>query len=393
MDQSDSLQRNLKILPVVYAFSGASFIVPIIVPFLRENGLDLHRIFLLQTFYAASLLIMEIPTGYLSDRWGRVNTAIAGSLLRLIGMLGYCMGHSFFAFAGAEIFLAIGASCHSGTLDALTYDTLASLKKTDSYRKVIGHQRSLFFGAEAVAAALAGVLAVINLRLAFGVTVVAFSCALVASFLLSEPDRHTMQQERHWDSIKRIAVTTAKSPVLRGVILLYSLIATLGLSLFWFTQPYQTEAGLPLLFFGIVHTCVVGAGAIASRFAYTFERFVSDRLLLLSIVLITTLGFVLLGSMVTLWMLPCFIVVRMAWSVVMPVTTDIGNSVIEARDRATVLSIKAFGHRLLFTCVAPLLGYMTGIIDLRLAILITGITGGALAALVLLCTWGIWNDR
>ncbi len=393
MDRDEPLTRNLRILPLVYAFTGSAFVIPVIVPYLQGNGLTLREVFLLQTVYAGTLLTMEIPTGYLSDRWGRVNTAILGSLLRLVGALGYFIGHGFWGFVIAEFLWSCGSSCHSGTLDALTYDTLSGMGKTGEYRRIIGHQRSLFFGGEALTSAVAGLFAVINLRFTVALTVLTFSCGLIATVLLAEPQRHTMAQERHWDSIKRIAVTTARSRILRGVIALYSIVATLGLSLFWFTQPYQMQAGLPLVLFGVAHAAVVGGGALAARFAHLLERFFSDRITLLLIVTVTAVGYLALGSGVSLGLLPFFILVRMAWAMISPITMSIGNAYIDERDRATVLSIKAFGHRLLFTLTVPVLGYMTDVMELHTAILITGMIGAFLGALVLLRTWSVWECK
>ena len=49
---------------------GFSFFVPVMTPYLREEGLGMARIAGLQTVLLWAMLIAEVPTGVIADRLG-----------------------------------------------------------------------------------------------------------------------------------------------------------------------------------------------------------------------------------------------------------------------------------------------------------------------------------
>ncbi len=375
------------------ASSGSMVYIATIVPFYFSQGLTTGDVFLVQTVFAAMMLLGEIPTGYVSDRWGRRKTLMLGSVLRLLGLGTYCLGTGLPHFVAAEILIALGLSFHSGTVDALLYDTLLEDGKTQGYRRASGINRAWFFGAEGLASLLGGLLASINLRWPFYASLVPYTGTLLISALLREPHRHRPQVAGHLRTMLAIAAQTVRSRHLRLTVILFSVLSTMGLSLFWFTQPYQTAVGLPLVFFGIAHTVVVWCGAVASRVTHRLERWVSDRALLLWLALGLMGSYVFLAAFPSLGILLLFPLGRMCWAIVMPLTNDMVNRHTSSDVRATVLSVKAFGHRLLFTLTAPVLGYLTDALDLRTAMMIAGVIGGSVTLLMLARFWKVSEPR
>jgi len=49
-------------------------IVPILIPYYKSNLLNSAQIFTIQAAYALSILLMEVPSGYLADVIGRKKT-------------------------------------------------------------------------------------------------------------------------------------------------------------------------------------------------------------------------------------------------------------------------------------------------------------------------------
>ncbi|MGB6340698.1 MAG: hypothetical protein WBF32_13080 [Candidatus Aminicenantaceae bacterium] len=49
-------------------------IVPILIPYYRSNLLNSTQIFTIQAAYAFSILLLEVPSGYLADVIGRKKT-------------------------------------------------------------------------------------------------------------------------------------------------------------------------------------------------------------------------------------------------------------------------------------------------------------------------------
>ena len=58
---SVALQRNLRAVLLLRAAQRFMLTAPILVPFLAYYGQDIQQIFWLESFYALTVLIMEVP--------------------------------------------------------------------------------------------------------------------------------------------------------------------------------------------------------------------------------------------------------------------------------------------------------------------------------------------
>src|SRR6266568_4384131 len=98
-------------IPRLYAFSFLQmtlFPMAIITLFWKDRiGLTLTQILLLQSIMSIVMVLMEYPTGYVSDRIGyRVSLTLA-SLLGMIGWGIYTVASTFGQVLAAEILLGI----------------------------------------------------------------------------------------------------------------------------------------------------------------------------------------------------------------------------------------------------------------------------------------------
>ncbi len=109
--------------------------MPIVVLFYEDNGLEMRHIFILQAIYSISIVVLEIPSGYLADAIGRKKTIILGTIFGFLGFVAYSFSYAFLGFLFAEIILGIGQSLISGADSALLYDTLLESGKKDDYIK------------------------------------------------------------------------------------------------------------------------------------------------------------------------------------------------------------------------------------------------------------------
>jgi MFS family permease len=81
-----TLRRNI---PLLYAFSFLQmtlFPMAVIILFWKEHiGLSLTQILLLQSIFAIAMVVMEYPSGYISDRIGYRTALTAATILGLAG--------------------------------------------------------------------------------------------------------------------------------------------------------------------------------------------------------------------------------------------------------------------------------------------------------------------
>ena len=127
-----SIDSNLWKLYFLRGLAFAWFPIPTILLFYQSHGLNLEQTVLLKTIFSLSVLVLEVPSGYVADRLGRKFCLVAGSGVWIIGWLFYCFGDSFAIFAMAEILSGIAASLISGADTAIAYETLLQLNR-ESY--------------------------------------------------------------------------------------------------------------------------------------------------------------------------------------------------------------------------------------------------------------------
>lgn len=387
-----SLRENIGKLFILYAVRGALIHVGVLVLFLQSQGLSLQQILMLQATWSVIQVTLEIPSGYLSDAWGRKNTALTGAICKFLGALTYCLSTTFPGFLLAICFLALGSTLYSGTMEALTYDTLLELGEEKRYRYIAGRQGVFQFGTEAIGSIIGGLLALISLRAPLFGTLAFFSIAPITAATLTEPKRHKSEEKAHMKAMWKIFQSTMQQRALRTILLLNSILITMAFTLYWFTQPYQHLVGLPIVLFGVTHALIVACHAVASSYAHRMEQLIDNRIFLILIAVTIIVSFFILGTVSSLFAIVCFFLVRFAWGCTFPLISDLINRMTRSDVRATVLSLRAFGFRFLFAITSPFLGSIADLYSLHHAILIAGIVGSIAILIALLSMRAIWHE-
>lgn len=362
--------------------------MPIIVPFYKDNGLDAKNVFALQAVYSIAVVILEIPSGYIADVWGRKKTIVAGSSLGFFGFLVYSLSGGFYGFLLAEIILGFGQSLISGADSAILYDSLLEIKKENQYTKMEGRITAIGNFAEAIAGVIGGILATISLRTPFYFqTGVAF-LAVPASIMLIEPHQHKLQvgiSLRHFFSI--IHWCLFKNMKVRDTILYSSIIGTSTLTMAWFVQFYFQQVNIPLAFYGILWPGLNMLVGITSLYAYRLELQLGQKRTILLILLSLIAIYISLGWIHSFWGISLLVIFYLVRGIATPILKDYINRLTESKIRATVLSVRSFVIRIFFAICGPILGWMTSKISLAYALTSAGIvfliSGGIFALLLL----------
>lgn len=388
------IKANIWKLYTIISMQETLLFIGVLYPFLQSNGITTAQYFVLQGFFALCIVLLEIPSGYLSDRWGRKNTLILGSICGCIGIFTYALSTHFIHFLVGESFMALAFSCYSGTTEAMFFDTLLVLGKEKHYRKIAGNFLSFRFGANALSAIAGGIIAVTwSLRATMWCTAPFMIGSLIVSLMLVEPSRHKLQENRHVKAMLGIAThTLARNIPLKNVILLSTIVSAMTFALVWFTQPYQSLIGFPLAIFGVPHAIALFLGVALSQIIPRLERKVDDRLLFIGIVATVVISYLLLGYLVSIIGLAVIIIGRTAYGALMPVTSDLINRMTTSDVRATVLSIRSLGEKLLFAVASPFLGYIADVYTLNQAMLLTGIFGGVATVILLFRMKYTWKQ-
>ena len=381
-----SATNNIFLLYLIKFAKWFMLFMPIIVIFFQDNGLEMRHIFLLKAINAVTVVVLEIPSGYMADVLGRRKTLILGTILNFGGFVAYSLAHGFGGFVIAELMIGVSMSFISGADSAMLFDTLKNTKRTGEYAKFEGRITALGNFSEAAAGIVGGFLAGISLRLPFEIQAVVAFIGIPAAILLWEPKLSAHVQKASMLAIFRtMRYALVENPMLRTYILFSSFAGMTSLTLAWFVQPFFKSIDLPLEWFGILWTALNLSVAITAMLAYKAEKAIPSNIILITVALFTGGGFMLLGFTAGLWGIAVLFGIYLVRGMATPILKDYINRNTESHIRATVLSVRSFIIRIGFAVISPFLGWYTDHYDLQDALKIAGaiFTIGMLVAAVM----------
>lgn len=352
------------------------FSVPIMVLFWQENGLSLSQIMILQSLYSVAAVLLEVPTGYFADVFGRKKTLVLGALFWSFGMIAYSFGYNFYQFLIAELLFALGSSLKSGADSAFIYDTLVELKQEHHYKKIWGHANFLGMSALAASAIIGGFIAKLNLRTTLYVSIPFFIIEFFITLSLIEPLKYkiiseTSKLKQMFNIIKNALF---KNKQLKWLIIYGAIIFAFNQSALWLYQPYFKITGLDLVYFGLVFAAFQIVAAFSAKYAHRLENILGQKFSLIMLPILIGISYLLMNNFIFLFSFSFCFLQQFVRGFSDPVISDYLNKLTPSHTRATILSIKALMGRLIYAAIIPFIGWVADIYSLTQALFILGIT-------------------
>ncbi len=366
---SRALARNLPLYAAFVVLSRACFWAPIFFLYLNER-FPLDRILALHAFYYAAAVILEVPSGYLSDRVSRKWTLGFAASASVVANALFLVGDARFeVFVVAHLFQAIFYSFMSGTDASFHYDTLHALDRQDEFAERESVMGRNGYTAAALSALAGGAAGMGELGYAYALSLLSAVVLLGIVWALREPPR----QDDGFASSSfvfqlRECAGRMRSPLLAWIFAYVVLQVTLDHVPYEFAQPYAAAAlgekigelrSTPLVT-GLVAATIAVVGALAaSRSARLGDRFGPVRTLI-GVASVQTGLIALMGAVIHVWVLP----VIAARSIQSAVGTVLVRSMVAPRvpqaQRATYLSLQSLAGTLGYSSLLVGLAWLTG---------------------------------
>ena len=184
-------RRNIRVYYLFMASTGFMLFLPVWIIYLMDGrGLSLTEVGIFESFFWLTVIIAEVPTGAIADRFGRRISLALGAIMFAISTLIFALAGDFSLLLGSYLVMGIGMTLYSGAGDALLYDTLRVLGRTREYEHHAGRSHGLFFAAMVLATAVGGPAAYL---LGYTPTILVSAAVLIvsagAAVMLREPPR------------------------------------------------------------------------------------------------------------------------------------------------------------------------------------------------------------
>ncbi len=269
-----SLENNIRYYIWFRMASDGQAWIPVFFLYMSQS-LPLEQVIQLSAIYYLSVFLLEVPSGYFSDRIGRRTTLLLAATSLVISFSCFIVGGGFWWFAFGQFFLAGGIAMQSGTDTAFHYDSLKALGREHEYqhREAQAEQWGLIM--LAVATIAGGALGLIDLRLAYVYSMLSAIVMSVIAWRFVEPG-HVLENPEASGSFIKVVFGCLKrllDPLLGWIFLVSIVLYAMAHIVFEFYQPYLTLLRLPVLevnnyaplLSGIIIGVSMFGGAVAAK--------------------------------------------------------------------------------------------------------------------------------
>ena len=376
------MTSNILKLNIFAALKMMLFPMAIITVFWKDQiGLSLSEILLVNVFFSAANLLMEYPSGYVSDRLGYRLALIIACLFGICGWAIYLFAHTFWHVIGAELLLGVCYAFISGSDNALLYETLRAGGRIELYTRCDGRMAGWAQIGEAGGALCAGLMYVTAPLLPFMVQIGVWAVALLVALSLHEPkvEKGPLVTSHLNEALRISRYGLVEKKLLRATMLFGMLLGLASFYPVWLVQPFMQQCGVPLAWFGPVWA---GANLTVALCAYHSHKVLRvlglRRMCLLFFVLIIG-GYAGLGLTSMVGSFLFYFLLTAMRGLQGPILRSFLQQHSTRHMRASILSLHNLLFRLGYVVSGPLVGWVSDARGLQTAFLV--LTGAFALAL------------
>ncbi len=247
-------QSNISKLMAIATFQGFTFYSAFEKIYFQNYGLSVTKIAILTFIFSIAVILLEVPSGVLSDRWVRKHVMSLSILSAIVALLILATGSNFFQFSLAMFFAAVSFVMNSGTNNSILFDSLKETSLLGKFEKYLAIRRILSAIGFAMASIIGGwVSSKYDISTSIWLTLASLIPALVLSMSLHEPIFHKTTGELSY--LKHIAKTAKfliSTRYLINIIILLVVIMSSHILIEDYSQLYYFGIGFGLMAVGVI---------------------------------------------------------------------------------------------------------------------------------------------
>ncbi len=285
VEYKKKLEKNIGKYSWFKIFTKRVYLPLIAIQLVNEGGVTVQQLAIIGVVTSVVQLVLQLPTGYIADKWGNKHAIVLGTTISALAPLFYIFMPNFWGgLIAASLFFG-GFSFQSGAIEAFIHDTLIALKKDHLYAKIMGRAQSYGLVGNVVLIAAVPATYAINKNLPF---LIGALCSAVMIFLaLSFEYPKTKSKKRH----KMSSFNAVKSIVTLQNIVLF-LFAGFVTGIVHRGGEYRElvlqDLGVAVALFGVLLSVSSLLGAAMGLFTGRLDKLKPSRFYLFDLLFITT---------------------------------------------------------------------------------------------------------
>lgn len=269
--------RNIRIFIVIAFLQGTVFYAPVATLYRELAGIPLPTMLSIESTYWLIIILMEIPWGIFTAKYGYTRTLRLSFGMLLISKIVFALAGSYPAFLGERILLAVAYAGLSGCDGAYLYEARGDVP-ADKVYLVVG--RATVSGL-LIASPLGSLAATYSMRLTAWLTVGSHCLLFLVVFFLTEPQKSFKRAEcsASHDGVPALRRVLRFMP---GINTIFLLAATALVSVaahtagVFLNQLQYRQIGIDTGLFGVIHASLQ-VFSIAGMWLLSRSRKLSPR--------------------------------------------------------------------------------------------------------------------
>ncbi|RDY71328.1 MFS transporter [Halobacillus trueperi] len=346
MKKNTLASYNIQLLFWAEIFGNFRFIQPVLTLFYFARGLDETMILLVMTFFSIGVLLGELPTGVIADRFGAKRAFLIGSVLSILAHGLLIFAFDPWVFFASSFLTGFAATFFSGADEALIYESLKESNEENLMDRAMGQIGSARFIVSIFVVIIGAFLAKdlnenqFRLLLMLGVFFMLIQFIFLL-FIKNPPNQGGVRTPMVKQVIEGYQAIR-KTPQVLWMFINISLVFIPAVAIFEkFDQKLLVDAGLPVYGIGIVYAVTALIGFVAARsIGWMTKRVTRVQLLFITGILavLSLTAAALLHNQ--LWtVLLAIVLLKLVSAIRYPVYSQLANDIIPSNVRATTISL------------------------------------------------------
>ena len=332
----DNRKINIHLLYAVAFLQGLVFYGAIATLYRQAQGLSVFDITLIESISLITMILLEIPWGYVSDKIGYKKTIIICNILFFISKIIFWKADTFFLFLAERLILSIVISGLSGCDSAYLY---LSADEKES-QKVFGIYEAMGTTGLICASVIFSVIIRDDYRLSAFLTIISYGMAMLLSLFLNEVSPREIHRIQFNKQIKTIFRTIAQNKSFIMFLFAAALLAESNQTITVFLNQLQyLRSGIEPHHMGYIYILVTISGLLAA-YSYKISECLGETTAVKLIFFAAGLACIMLAlSSNPVISVLGILVLRISASLFVPIRMDIENRQVNISSRATILSV------------------------------------------------------
>jgi MFS family permease len=353
------VKKNIALLYGFSFFDQFMIVIALWIPYLATQGIGMRQFMELQAVFAIVILSGEVPSGLLSDLWGRKKTLLLGATLKAVSFSLLPLWSSYEGFLFYHLTMGIALSMISGGDVALLWDSyLAEGGEKSRGVAVLGNATLAAQMGTTVSALLGGAVVTLSYGHLLWANAILSWIPVLLVLCIAEPPASYERPKKWAQNFKEVlSATLVRDTATRLVFLNMVVWGSGALVMFWVNQKYWQESAVPLAWFGVLLAGYNLIDGFAARCAALGATRYGRRPLLAVVGVLPIIAYFGMASFLGWGGILFGFLFKIGRGVLGVLFMEALNEKISSAFRATVISLSQLGLRACFCLLGPLVGY------------------------------------